>query len=347
MEKFERNKGITLIALVLIIIVLLLLAGVTISALNGENGVLIKTVESKEENRGAYVEEAKNLWKTNKIIDNKTNTDTVQTLDELLRDLQNQKILKQEEVTEIKETGKVSIGSKTIVFANIALLSDIVKKGDFVNYEAGIWKQDEIDNLGSLYSGKELPTVVGKFGGFQAGDSKDVSIETSTENVNKYSYGWRVLSINKDSNTIQLIHSGTPEGYYQGYYSGAGNYSYYIFTGKNMSTSYTGNYRKWSEYENLEYAVEGSARMPLYSDLLDLSVYNLKYPGSGYWYASLEGNGWTLKCYIKSSTNYVIGNRCLGIRPVITLKPNLKIDCSNPDIDGSSPDKAYILLNNL
>ena len=39
--KKERNNGITLIALVITIIVLLILAGVTIASITGENGILI------------------------------------------------------------------------------------------------------------------------------------------------------------------------------------------------------------------------------------------------------------------------------------------------------------------
>ena len=38
--KIKSNKGITLIALVITIIVLLILAGVTIAALSGDNGIL-------------------------------------------------------------------------------------------------------------------------------------------------------------------------------------------------------------------------------------------------------------------------------------------------------------------
>ncbi len=44
----NRNKGITLIALVVSIIVLLVLAGVSISMLTGQNGILRRTVEAKE-----------------------------------------------------------------------------------------------------------------------------------------------------------------------------------------------------------------------------------------------------------------------------------------------------------
>ena len=39
-EQLKTNKGITLIALVITIIVLLILAGVTIATLTGDNGIL-------------------------------------------------------------------------------------------------------------------------------------------------------------------------------------------------------------------------------------------------------------------------------------------------------------------
>ena len=47
-EEFKRNKGITLIALVVTIIVLLLLAGISITMLTGQNGILNRAAEAKE-----------------------------------------------------------------------------------------------------------------------------------------------------------------------------------------------------------------------------------------------------------------------------------------------------------
>ena len=41
----NTNKGITLIALVITIIVLLILAGVTIASITGENGILRKSTK--------------------------------------------------------------------------------------------------------------------------------------------------------------------------------------------------------------------------------------------------------------------------------------------------------------
>ena len=45
----KENEGITLIALVITIIVLLILAGITIATLTGNNGILTKTNEAKEQ----------------------------------------------------------------------------------------------------------------------------------------------------------------------------------------------------------------------------------------------------------------------------------------------------------
>ena len=46
----NNQKGITLVALVITIIVLLILAGVTIAALSGDNGILTNASKSKQEN---------------------------------------------------------------------------------------------------------------------------------------------------------------------------------------------------------------------------------------------------------------------------------------------------------
>ena len=61
----KRNKGITLIALVITIIILLILAGVTIMTLTGENGILNSAKTAREENNKATATEEMNLKITN------------------------------------------------------------------------------------------------------------------------------------------------------------------------------------------------------------------------------------------------------------------------------------------
>lgn len=56
-EILETNKGVTLIALVVTIIVLLILAGISINVLAGQNGLLNRTAESKESTESSQVEE--------------------------------------------------------------------------------------------------------------------------------------------------------------------------------------------------------------------------------------------------------------------------------------------------
>ncbi len=52
-KTFKKNKGITLIALVVTIIVLIILAGISVSMLTGQNGILLRAAEAKEKTESA------------------------------------------------------------------------------------------------------------------------------------------------------------------------------------------------------------------------------------------------------------------------------------------------------
>lgn len=85
-KKKNKNKGITLIALVVTIIVLLILAAVAIQMLTGDNGILKKAGEAKENNERAQIKEeivlAWNGVQTNGIPNrwnNETKTEALQT----------------------------------------------------------------------------------------------------------------------------------------------------------------------------------------------------------------------------------------------------------------------------
>ena len=56
-QRKKAERGITLIALVITIIVLLILAGVTIATLTGENGILTRASDAKEQTEIAEVKE--------------------------------------------------------------------------------------------------------------------------------------------------------------------------------------------------------------------------------------------------------------------------------------------------
>ena len=69
-EKLKNTKGITLIALVITIIVLLILAGVSIAALTGEDGILTRANESKTQTEIGEEEEAIRLAYNGVMADN-------------------------------------------------------------------------------------------------------------------------------------------------------------------------------------------------------------------------------------------------------------------------------------
>ena len=69
-ETRKKNKGITLIALVVTIVVLLILAGVTIATLTGDNGILTRAQEAKEKTEEAAKREEAELADLNSYIDN-------------------------------------------------------------------------------------------------------------------------------------------------------------------------------------------------------------------------------------------------------------------------------------
>ena len=61
MKREKKEVGITLIALVITVIVLLILAGVTIAALSGDNGILTRAKDAKEKTEQAQKDEEETL----------------------------------------------------------------------------------------------------------------------------------------------------------------------------------------------------------------------------------------------------------------------------------------------
>ena len=72
-KSFDKNKGITLIALVITIIVLLILAGVSIATLTGQNGILTRASDAKEQTEIASVKEQAQLDIANWVADKMKN----------------------------------------------------------------------------------------------------------------------------------------------------------------------------------------------------------------------------------------------------------------------------------
>ncbi len=85
-KKKITNKGITLIALVITIIVLLILAGVAISTLTGNNGLLEKTSDAKDKSDIGAARERTELYVTEFGIDYRIQENPSDTLAEYISD---------------------------------------------------------------------------------------------------------------------------------------------------------------------------------------------------------------------------------------------------------------------
>ena len=109
-EMVNGKNGITLIALVITIIVLLILAGVTIATLTGDNGILTKAQSAKKTSTDAEIEEKVKLA----VIASKINESNTVDTDELTTELNNQFGNDGWEKTEIDEnTWKVTVNGKS------------------------------------------------------------------------------------------------------------------------------------------------------------------------------------------------------------------------------------------
>ena len=82
----KNERGITLIALVITIIVLLILAGISISMLSGDNSILSKATEAKNKSEDEGIAESIKIVVTGRITEKKTTGTNAKTLEDELRE---------------------------------------------------------------------------------------------------------------------------------------------------------------------------------------------------------------------------------------------------------------------
>ena len=135
----KNKKGITLIALVVTIVLLLILAGVTISLLLDENGIIAKSKDARNTNRAGAIKEEITLWKADKFAaDNGAGSH--ESMDDFLARLKTRGLISDEDIATIKDTRKLQVGKETIVFPSDAktlvqaFKDNEIKVGDYLNY---------------------------------------------------------------------------------------------------------------------------------------------------------------------------------------------------------------------
>ena len=118
---FREQKGITLVALVITIIVLLILAGVTIAALSGPNGILTNATQATKDTAISEAKEAVtmaiNTLLTNGIADNTIKViddDTVLDLDQIVAQIKSNYNKTDEDVSGEDNTITYKTGGYTV-----------------------------------------------------------------------------------------------------------------------------------------------------------------------------------------------------------------------------------------
>ena len=182
----RNKKGITLIALVVTIVVLLILAGVTISLLLDENGIIAKSKDARNANRAGAIKEEITLWKADKFAaDNGAGSH--ESMDDFLARLKTRGLISDEDIATIKDTKKLQVGKETIVFPSDAktlvqaFKDNEIKVGDYLNYN------DYVDET------KTCTTLTNENGW---GDQK----YTATKNTY-----WQVLGLDSTGEKLMLI----------------------------------------------------------------------------------------------------------------------------------------------
>ena len=131
--KIKQTKGITLIALVITIIVLLILAGVTITMLTGDNGILKQATNARETNSKAEFEEQVKLAVIASRVNDTASID-LKTLDEEINKISGTTITKSEDDnlpwTVKKESYEVTITADGTITTNTTGKDDDKKEED-------------------------------------------------------------------------------------------------------------------------------------------------------------------------------------------------------------------------
>ena len=135
----KNKKGITLIALVVTIVVLLILAGVTISLLLDENGIITKSKDARNANRAGAIKEEITLWKADKFAaDNGAGSH--ESMDDFLARLKTRGLINDEDIQKIKDTRELQVGKEIIKFPSDAktlvqaFKDGEIQVGDYLNY---------------------------------------------------------------------------------------------------------------------------------------------------------------------------------------------------------------------
>ena len=120
-QKLKNEKGITLVALVITIIVLLILAGVTLNLLIGENGIFAKANVAKEKTNKKTATEKINLKITNLQVNNYAEKQQMPTLQDLADNFCDDNEIQYVDLASQKvgSLNKIEVGNNNSIFTKL------------------------------------------------------------------------------------------------------------------------------------------------------------------------------------------------------------------------------------
>ncbi len=135
----KNKNAITLIALVVTIVVLLILAGVTISLLLDENGIIAKSKDARNANRAGTIRDEITLWEADKVA-SENGAGSHESMDAFLARLKTRGLINDEDIQKIKDTRELQVGKEIIKFPSDAktlvqaFKDGEIQVGDYLNY---------------------------------------------------------------------------------------------------------------------------------------------------------------------------------------------------------------------
>jgi len=189
-------------------------------------------------------------------------------------------------------------------------LSEKVKVGDYVDYDAGHWEEEkEVPNRGSQFT----------LGGYKVSTSRNDGVNCGHNEVGNS--GWRVFSVEDD--VVTLIQAGISMCYYHGYGANTNEQSVNILN--NLDESKKFDYFKDEKYSE-------SVRMLSKEDIDkfnggDSSYYRISDDlisvGNPYWLATKNGTHYMW--YVTEGGTVAVDHvGVYGVRVLVTLKKNTK-----------------------
>ena len=178
----KNKKGITLIALVVTIVVLLILAGVTISLLLDENGIIAKSKDARTETRVSQIEDEVGMWKQHNFI-NKESNQAQENADTMLANLISRKLLTEDEIDRDQEL--ITIKKKD---------GTIIKEISYSSVTINISKAPETEKTGAVVlkvdsvEGMTMPNIDMSNGNEELNNFINSLSEEEKKEIIKYAY---------------------------------------------------------------------------------------------------------------------------------------------------------------